>query len=77
MGNPSAKYLTSQYAQGVPMRMLCAKHGLTMVELRSLLGLPPIGKRQGPKKDREREQAIAELKAEGYSDERIRAVFGE
>jgi IS30 family transposase len=25
----------------------------------------------------EREQAIAELKAEGYSDERIRAVFGE
>ncbi len=76
MSKPSAKYLSNQYAQGVPMRMLCAKHGLTMVELRSLLGLPPIGRRKGPRKDRERLAAIAELKAEGYGDEQIRAVFG-
>ena len=75
MGQPTARFLNNQYAQGVPMRILCARHGLKTAELRALLGKPPIGKR-GSKKDRKREQAIAELKAEGYSDEQIRAVFG-
>lgn len=54
--------------------MLCEKHGIGMVELRAILDMPKVVKR---KKVSERDKAIAELTAEGYSAEAIAAVFGE
>lgn len=62
------------YKQGSTYKWLCATYGLTRTELRAILSesVPPK-----LSEDEQRRKAIRDLKAEGYTDEQIRAVFGE
>lgn len=74
MNQQQLRHLRRQRDEGTKLAVLCDRYKLTMPELRAILGMPKIVK---AKRVSERDKAIAELKAEGYSDEAIRAVFGE
>lgn len=58
-----------------------SKAGMSIATIASVLEMPEkyVAEmlRRKPEKRNEREAAIAELKAEGYTDEQIAAVFGE
>lgn len=77
MSKPNVRKIRRQRADGVMLSRLCQEHGLTMTELRKILGLPPVGRPKIPNYDSDRAKAIAELRAEGFSDDLIRASFGE
>ena len=75
MSKPSAAYIRRQRASGVKLKALCEQHGIGMVELREILGMPKVVKTK--RRVSEWDEAIAELRAEGYTAEQIAAVFGE
>lgn len=59
-------------AAGMPVQEICKKYGIIRSELYRILGEKP--RRQFAS---ERDKAIAELLAEGFTAEQIAAVFGE
>ncbi len=62
-----------QYRQGSTYKWLCATYGITQGELKKILANEPARK---PSESDQRQRAIRELKAEGYTAEQIAAVFG-
>lgn len=74
MNQQTIRHIRRQRDGGVKLKTLCDKYGIGMVELREILEMPKVVK---GKRVSEWDKAIAQLKAEGYTDEQIRAVFGE
>ncbi len=73
MSNQTARVIRRQQSQGHTWKWLCETHGVTRSELKAILSQPPATNQSAAEK---RRKAMAEMRAEGFGDEQIRAVFG-
>lgn len=64
-------------SQGYTIKQICKEHGVTPQVVARICGTPSGGRPKGLKCDENRERAIEQLRREGYSDDLIRASFGE
>lgn len=74
MNQQTIRHIRRQRDRGVKLKVLCETYGIGMVELREILEMPKIVK---AKRVSEWDAAIQQLRGEGFTDEAIRAVFGQ